>query len=44
MTNIGFVDLLFKKGRKTAEEEVSVLSLQHVDARMRRRHREGLPG
>ncbi len=44
VTHVGFVGFRFKKGRKTVEEEVSVLSLQHVDARMRRRHREGLPG
>ncbi len=36
---VGFVNLKFRKGRKAAEEEVSVQSLQQVDALMRRRHR-----
>lgn len=38
-THIGYVILRFKKGRKTGEEEVSLFSLRHADARLRRRHR-----
>ncbi len=38
-THIGYVDLAYTKGKRKAQEEVSVLSLQQVDARMRRRRR-----
>ncbi len=37
--HVGYVVLRFKKGRKTAEEEVSVSSLRQVDARLRTRNR-----
>lgn len=38
-THVGYVDLKFKRGKRTVQEEVSVLSLQQVDSRMRRRRR-----
>jgi hypothetical protein len=37
--NVGYVVLRFRQGKKTAEEEVSVLSLRQVDGRLRKRHR-----
>ena len=36
---IGYVVFRYKKGRKVTEEEVSVQSLQQVDARLRKRNR-----
>lgn len=37
--HIGYAVFRYKKGKKAAEEEVSVLSLQQIDAPQRRRNR-----
>ncbi len=37
--HVGYVVFRYKKGRKTVEEEVSIQSLQQVDARLRKRSR-----
>lgn len=37
--HVGYVVFRYKKGRKATEEEVSVPSLQQIDARQRKRNR-----
>lgn len=38
--HLGHVDFRFKKGNRSAREEVSVLALRQVDSRIRRRVRD----